>query len=153
GDLIVAGRCSGTGRTTLVVEGMFEGKKVAEEYPIEITGSGELAPRGWGEIAVAALLELNDPKLDSVITAYCQQFGIGSRLASFLVLENEADYKRLNLEEERGKTITGDFGKFLEEAWKSIGRALPAKEAFQQFLAKIEPRIKLQNGDHVKKLL
>src|SRR5262249_17720866 len=156
GELIVGGRCSGPGRTTLVVEGTFEGKKVVEEYPVEITGSGELAPRGWAEIAVAALLELNDAKLDSVITAYCQQFGIGSRVASFLVLENEADYKRLNLEEERGKTIARDSAKFGEDAWKSIGRVLPAKEAFQQFLAKIEPRAKLlagEQGAHVQKLL
>ena len=54
---------------------------------------------------MASLLALNDPKLDSLVTAYCQQFGIGSRVASFLVLENETDYKRLNLEEERGKTV------------------------------------------------
>jgi len=32
----------------------------------------ELAPRGWGEIAVASLLALNDPGLDSLVTAYCQ---------------------------------------------------------------------------------
>ena len=52
-----------------------------------------------GDLAalVGSVLELRrDPKLDSLVTAYCQQFGIGSRVASFLVLENQNDYKRLN---------------------------------------------------------
>ena len=87
------------------VEGTFQGQKVVEEYPLEVAGAGELAGRGWAEIAVASLLALNDPTLDNLVTAYCQQFGIASRVASFLVLENVNDYKRLNLEEERGKTV------------------------------------------------
>ena len=90
---------------------------------MEVAGTGELAARGWGEMAVASLLALNDPWLEELVTAYCQQFGIGSRVASFLVLENEADYKRLNLEAERGKTIAGDLGDFLDEAWTEPGPA------------------------------
>ena len=56
--------------------------------------------------------------LDGLITAYCQQFGIGCRVASFLVLENENDYKRLNLEEERGEVLRDDLDDFLKLAWK-----------------------------------
>ena len=47
---------------------------------------------------------------------------MGSRVASFLVLENESDYKRFNLEEERGKTLTGDLGSFLDQAWATLGK-------------------------------
>src|SRR5204863_2763520 len=107
GEMIVAARFSQPGKTLLLVEGNFCGQKFAEEYPVEIVNSGELAGRGWAEVAVASLLALNDPKLDSLVTAYCQQFGIASRVASFLVLENAADYKRLNLEDERGKIVPG----------------------------------------------
>src|SRR5262249_50100424 len=107
GEVIVAGKATKAGKTTLVVEGKFMGQPFAEEYPIDVTPAGELAPRGWAEIAVASLLALNDPELDSLVTAYCQQFGIASRVASFLVLENAADYKRLDLEKERGKTVRG----------------------------------------------
>ena len=58
------------------------------------------------------------------MTAYCQQFGIASRVASFLVLENDNDYKRLNLEEERGKTLSGDLGEFLDDRlWQTTRRA------------------------------
>src|SRR5262249_14927607 len=98
GELIVAARMKATGRTRLLVEGTFLGKKVVREYPVEVDGAGELAPRGWGEIAVASLLALHDPGLEPLATAYCQQFGIASRVASFLVLENERDFKRFNLE-------------------------------------------------------
>ena len=66
GDLIVAGKTNGTGRTQIVVEGTFLGKKFAQEYPIEVRSDSELAARGWGEIAVASLLALNDAKLEAV---------------------------------------------------------------------------------------
>jgi hypothetical protein len=68
---------------------------------------------------VSSLLALNDPKFDGLVTAYCQQFGIGSKFASFLVLENVNDYKHFNLEEERGKTLraTSAF------SWTTCGRA------------------------------
>src|SRR5262249_32814281 len=82
GERIVAGRAESTGWTTLVVEGTFLGKKLVQEFPVKITDGSELAPRAWGEVAVSSLLSLHDPKLDELVTAYCQQFNIGSRVAS-----------------------------------------------------------------------
>src|SRR5262249_31891205 len=156
GELLVAGRASETGKTTLVVEGTYLGKKLVQEYPVEITGTGELAPRGWGEIAVASLLSLNDAKHDNLVTAYCQQFGIGSRTASFLILENENQYKPFDLDQERNKTLTGDLGQWLEETWKGFGKVASARELFKQFLDRIEARVKLMSGaqgEHVTRLL
>jgi hypothetical protein len=156
GDLVVAARLNGAGTAQVVVEGKFNGQKFAQEYPIEAKGDGELAPRGWGEVAVASLLALNDPKLESLATAYCQQFGIGSRAASFLVLENENEYKRFNLEEERGKTLTGDLAKFLDEAWTTLGKPASPREQFVRLLNLVDGRTKLlsgENGKHVARLL
>jgi len=156
GDLIVAAKMPKAGSTNLVVEGTFQGQKWVQVYPVEITGYSDLAPRGWGEIAVASLLALNNPKLDDLVTAYCQQFSIGSRVASFLVLENEADYKRFNLEDERGKTHAGDLGTFLDEAWRNLAQVLSSRAAFARFLDRIETRVNLQhgpNGAYVTKLL
>ena len=85
-------------------------------------------------MAVASLLALNDPKLEALVTAYCQQFGIGSRVAAFLVLENETDYKRLNLEEERGKTLARRPGRVPGRAWTGLGRLLPATEQYERLL-------------------
>jgi hypothetical protein len=147
GDVLVAARVNQPGKLQLVIEGQFLGKKFAQEYPIEVASAAELAPRAWAEVAVASLLSLNDPNLDSLVTAYCQQFGVGSKVASFLVLENENDYKRLNLQDERGKLVPGgDLGMFLDEAWQRLGRALPAKEAFQQFFARMPARFSLLSG-------
>jgi tetratricopeptide (TPR) repeat protein len=172
GELVVAARLntesgmrnaeSGHPRTKLVVEGTFLGERVVYEYPIDIAASSDLAARGWGELAVSSLLALNDPKLDSLVTAYCQQFGIGSRVASFLVLENPADYKRLNLEEERGKVVPGgDLEKFLDDAWRNFTRVVKPKQAFQEFLNKMGSRIaspgastsgSASSEEHVRKL-
>jgi hypothetical protein len=156
GELLVAARLKGTGHTTVVVEGTFLGKNVVQEYPIEITGKGELAPRGWAEIAVASLLALNDSRLEPLVTAYCQEFNIAGKTASFLVLENEAQYERFHLNKERRKTVPGDLARFLEKAWKELGRVVSGRETFERFLARIEPRDKLLKGPagkQVRKLL
>jgi hypothetical protein len=156
GDLVVAARLKEAGKAQLVVEGRFNGEKFAQEYPVEAKGDGELAPRGWGEIAVASLLALNNPKLEGLATAYCQQFGIGSRAASFLILENENEYKRFNLEEERGKTLAGDLAKYLNAAWAAFGKPISARERFVRFLDQVDGRTKVLSGDngkHVAKLL
>ncbi len=156
GDLIVAARFNGVGRTTALVQGWYGGEKVVWEYPLEITGGQELAPRGWAEIAVSSLLALNDPKHEDLVTAYCQEFGIAGPTASFLVLESDNDYKRFKLDEERGKLVQGDLGRFLDEAWKGFGKVVTGREAVQRFLAEVAPRVHLfdgPDGAHVKKLL
>jgi hypothetical protein len=119
---------------------------MTRQYAVDVRGDSELAARGWAEIAVASLLALNDPRLDGLVTAYCQQFGIGSRVASFLVLENDADFKRLNLQEERGKTVPGDLGVFLAKAWDTVGALLSPREVFNRFLARVNPRVRVLDG-------
>lgn len=156
GELVVAARFNGTGRTTVLVEGEFAGQKLVQEFPLEVRSDSELAPRAWAEVAVASLLALHDSNFDSLVTAYCQQFGIVSRVASFLVLENEADYKRFNLEEERGRTIAGDLGDFLAQAWAQLGKRVPAAKAFERFLKQVDKHVNLLNGPegaHVKQML
>jgi tetratricopeptide (TPR) repeat protein len=155
-ELVVAARFNGTGRTTVLVEGEFAGQKMVQEFPLEVRSESELAPRAWAEIAVSSLLALHDDNFDSLVTAYCQQFGIVSRVASFLVLENEADYKRFNLEEERGRTVAGDLGDFLAETWSQLGKRLPAAKAFERFLNQVDKRVNLLNNPestHIKQLL
>src|SRR5262249_21312604 len=156
GELVVAAKLNGPAKGKLVVDGKFQGEKMTQSFSLECGSSSETAARAWAEVAVGSLLALNDPKLDPLVTAYCQQYSVASRVASFLVLENENDYKRLNLEEERGKTVNGDLGAYLEKLWRELGASRSARQAFDEFLQRIEPRVKLmqgQHGDHVKKLL
>jgi hypothetical protein len=155
GELVVAARLAGAGRCNLVIDGTYQGKKQSFTYPIDVRPGGDLAPRAWGEVAVACLLALNDPRLDGLVTAYCQQFRIASRAASFLVLENDNDYKRFNLEEERGKTVAGDLARFLDEAWKAMASIAGPREGFQRLLADALPRMQLAGPDaaHLGRLL
>jgi tetratricopeptide (TPR) repeat protein len=156
GELVVAARFNDTGRTTALVEGEFAGQKVVQEFPLEVRSDSELAPRAWADIAVCSLLALHDSNFDSLVTAYCQRFGIVSRVASFLVLENEADYKRFNLEEERGRAIAADLGDFLAETWAQLGKRVPAAKAFERFLNQVDKHVNLLNGPestHIKQLL
>jgi hypothetical protein len=156
GELVVTGRAAAAGKTTVVVEGTYRGEKFTQEFPVEVADRGELAPRAWGEVAVASLLSLNDSKLEPLATAYCQQFGVASRVASFLVLENENDYKRLNLEEERGRTLAGDLGGFVEEQWAARGQTAPPRQAFRRLLDQVDKRMALlkdKQGGRVEKLL
>ncbi len=156
GELIVAGQFPAAGRTRILLEGTFQGKKFSQSFPIEIRADGDLAARAWGEVAVASLLALNDPWTEDLVTAYCQEFNIASRSASFLVLENEAEYKRLNLDEEKGKTVKGDLGQFLNNAWSLLAKEPSARQAFGRLLFQIDGRTKVlsgEGGNHVKKLL
>jgi hypothetical protein len=146
GELVVAGKFQATGPTTLLVEGTFAREPFAQKFPVVIKDGGELAARGWAEIAVASLLALNDPKLDPLVTACCQQFNVGSRVASFLVLENEADYKRFNLEDERGKKVAGDLAAFLDKMWESLAVDVSARQSFLRFLERVEAHPNLLPG-------
>lgn len=155
GELVLAGHCAKAGKGQVVIEGQFCGQKFTQAFPLDVRDDGELAARGFGEVAVASLLAMNDPWLDELVTAYCQQFNIGSRAASFLVLETEADYKRFNLDEQRDKTIKVDLDQWLNEAWTLLAKEPSIKQAFGRLLFQIDSRTKVLTGDggQVKKVL
>jgi hypothetical protein len=156
GELIVAGQFAKPGKTRIVVEGRFQGQKFSQSFNAEVKEDGELAGRAWGEVAVGSLLALNDPWMDDLVTAYCQEFNIASRSASFLVLENEAEYKRFKLDEEKGKTVKGDLGRFLDDAWYLLAKESSLRQAFGRLLFQIDARTKVLSGsgsDNVKKML
>jgi hypothetical protein len=156
GELIVAAQFPRPGKTKIVVEGQFQGQKYAKSFDVEIKEDGDLAGRAWGEVAVASLLALNDPWMDDLVTAYCQEFNIASRSASFLVLENEAEYKRFNLDQEKGKTIKGDLGRWLDDAWYLLAKESSLRQAFGRLLFQMDARTKVltgTGGEHVNKML
>ncbi len=156
GELVLAGQFPRPGKTKIVVEGRFSGQKFSQSFNVEVKEDGELAGRAWGEVAVASLLALNDPWMDDLVTAYCQEFNIASRSASFLVLENDAEYKRFKLDEEKGKTVKGDLDRFLDNAWYLLAKETSARQAFGRLLFQIDAQTKVLTGagsEHVKKML
>jgi hypothetical protein len=156
GELIVAGQFAKPAKVKVVVEGRFQGQKFSQSFSVEVKGEGELAARGWGEIAVASLLSLNDPWTESLVTAYCQEFNIASRAASFLILERDADYRRFNLDEEKKKTVKSDLGRYLDDAWSLLAKESSLKQGFGRLLFQIDGRTKVLSGaggGQVRKLL
>jgi hypothetical protein len=155
GELIVACHTAKPGKGTVVVEGTFAGQRFTQSFPVEVREEGELAARGYGEIAVASLLALNDPWVEDLITAYSQEFNIASRSASFLVLEREEDYKRFNLDEQRQKVAKGDLQRWLEDSWAELGNEPKVKHALGRLLHQIDGRTKVWSaeGGRVKDLL
>jgi len=156
GELILAGQFKKACKTKVLLEGRFQGQKFSQSFAVEVKDDGELAARGWGEVAVAQLLALNDPWVDDLVTAYAQQFNIASRAASFLILENDAEYKRFNLDKEKEKTVKGDLGRYLDDAWSLLARESSLKQGFGRLLFQIDARTKVlsgSGGSEVKKLL
>lgn len=155
GELIVTGHVATPGKGKIVVEGWFAGSAFSQTFAVEVGTAGELAARGWAEVAVASLLALNDPWMESLVTAYCQQFNVASRAASFLVLENDNDYKRLNLEDEKNKTLDGDLGKYVDGAWVALAKELSLKHGLGKLLRQIDSRTNVLAGDDspVRKIL
>lgn len=116
GELVITGHFAKACKAKVVVEGTFQGKDFKQEFPCEVKADGELAPRAWGEVAVASLLSLNDPWTERLVTAYCQHFNVASRAGSFLVLENDSDYKRFDIEDQKKQGTVKDVGEYLSQA-------------------------------------
>ncbi len=156
GELIVAGKCTKPGDLKIELTGAYQGKGVKYSFPVTVDGKGELAPRAWGEIAVASLVALNDPELNELIAAYCQHFSVGSKCASFLILETERDYKRFDISDELAEIDMKDVAAFLDLQWKDAGKELTPKERFARFVEQIEKRTELisgKAGEFVKRLI
>lgn len=163
GELVVAWRDDSADAAALaaavyhvVVRGRLQGEVKELSFPVAANTAGELAPRAWAEIAVNQMLAAGDPDLEPLATAYAQQFRIGSRVTSFLVLEADADYKRFGIDAEAGKLKVADVGRFLAARIAARVAALTRKQAFQRFLARVAQRVGLERSDkaaHVQALV
>ena len=143
------------GTTKIVLEGKFQGQKLGRPSTWR-WASGDLAARGWGEVAVASLLSLNDPWTEQLVTAYCQEFDIASRTASFLILENDAEYKRLDLENEKVHLFKGELARYVEDVWTQLAKKRSARDEFGRLFLKLDNKKKILTGsasDPVKKLM
>jgi hypothetical protein len=156
GELHVVARVPKPGKTKVHVEGRFQGQKFAQSFNVEVREDGELAPRSWGEVAVESLLSLNEPWVEGLVTAYCQEFNIGSRAASFLVLESKQDYERFDIKKEKDRSLKKDLDLYLEEAWSEAAAGRSLKQAYARLLYVIDKQTKVLTGTEnadLKKML
>lgn len=98
--ITLAGKLSAPGVGTFLIKGRTPAGPAEISVPVTFAPSGELSPRAWAEIAVTQLAATRDPSLEGLALALSQRYRVASRLGSFLMLENEADYHAYDLVEE-----------------------------------------------------
>jgi len=100
--LEVAGRLLDAPSSEAALEVVLEVEGRPQVTAVPLTdGRSVLAPRAWAELWVRSLLALDDERLDRMVVALSQAFGLANRSASLLILEAEQDWVRYDLEEEQ----------------------------------------------------
>lgn len=117
----LAARYTRDGRATLVVKGTYMGKSLILNKSFRVSEGGDLAPRAWGEMAVAQLTALKAPSLTKLIVAYAQHFRIPNEHVSMLVLETDKEYKQYGLDALKTAKRVVDLRLFLETFIKRFG--------------------------------
>ncbi|MGE0709018.1 MAG: hypothetical protein AB7N76_23325 [Planctomycetota bacterium] len=77
-----------------------DGQRKVQQVPLA-AGASPLAARAWAELWTGKLLALDDERLDRMVVALSQAFGLANRAASLLILEGEADWQRYALDKEQ----------------------------------------------------
>jgi Flp pilus assembly protein CpaB len=81
----------------IVAVGSLDGVPVTLRWPFVTEGKDMLAGRAWAELHAERLLTIESPRLDGLIIALSQHFGLTNRLASLIVLETDAEYTQYDL--------------------------------------------------------
>lgn len=101
-ELEVGGRLTGErerGAVTLAVDLDVGGE--LRRTTVVLNGlESPLAGRAWAELWTRKLLALDDERLDRMVVALSQTFGLANTAASLLILESEADWTRFDLKKE-----------------------------------------------------
>ena len=98
-QLTIAGRLTSPGDANIRITGTRNGELVELVIPAALHPQGNLAPRAWAEIAVAQLVQTRDESLEDLAMALSQHYRIASGIASFLVLETDAEYDLYQLDD------------------------------------------------------
>lgn len=108
-QLILAGRYSGAGQSTVTVAGQLNGKAWSKTFKTqfpegEIAGTNPFVPRLWAKRHIAHLLNQIDldigdaGEMKAAIIDASKKYTLITPFTSFLVLESEEDYRRFNVE-------------------------------------------------------
>ncbi len=84
----------------IVATGFLDGAPITLRWPFVTQGKDMLAGRAWAELHVERLLGIESSKLDKLVIALSQHFGLTNCLASLLVLETDAEYTQYDLKKE-----------------------------------------------------
>ena len=85
----------------LIATGFLDGAPVTLRWPFVTQGKDMLAGRAWAELHVERLLGIESSKLNGLVIALSQHFGLTNRLASLIVLETDAEFTQYDLKKEQ----------------------------------------------------
>lgn len=126
--LTLATRVGQSGNAVIKVRGSYLGQPKVLTYNLAVKPQGDLAPRAWAELAVAQLMELNDPKLEKLVVAYSQHFQIPNKHCSLLVLETDAEYKQYGLTDQKKTGRVDDLAFFITKKLAAKGKPLTDRQ-------------------------
>lgn len=122
--LIIAGRGTPELGAPLAITVTDGGKPRTLAYKLERPLSSRLAPRVYGQVAVAGLEELGAPT-ERLATAYAVYFRVTGRTTSLLMLESEEAYQRAGVKPPDPEPLRKiPAGVAIAEAIRDIGAAL-----------------------------
>jgi hypothetical protein len=82
----------------VVVTSEADGETGSEAFPLEgAVARDPVAMRAWAELTASALLDLRVREADATVLALSQRFALVNRVASFLILETDAEYAQNQL--------------------------------------------------------
>lgn len=139
--LIIAGRGTPELGAPLAITVTDGGKPRTLAYKLDRPLSSRLAPRVYGQVAVAGLEELGAPT-ERLATAYAVYFRVTGRTTSLLMLESEEAYQRAGVKPPDPEPLRKvPAGVAIAEAIRDIGAALGDPRAgFLAWLDKL-PRL------------
>ncbi len=140
--LAFASRYQRDGKASITLKGSFDGQPISLPYTLDVKAHGDLAPRAWGEIAIAQLAELDDPKLTDLIVAYAQHFHIPNAHCSLLVLETDKEYKQYGLEQQQKAHKLDQLDLFIRDLFAQKGAPISMRARWRAIFRKVLQRAK-----------
>ena len=143
GGLITLGaQFKKNGPVKIQLIGTYQGKPFRKTLTGTIKAESDLGPRTWAELAVAQLIELDDPKQRKLIVAYSQHFHLPNKFCSFLILETDKEYKQYGLEKERKERKVQDVAVFLKKLLAAKGAPVTEKQRWIHLMRRVLKRYK-----------
>ncbi len=142
GLITVGAQFKKNGAAKIHLLGTYQGKPFRQTLTATLKAESDLGPRAWAELAVAQLMELEDPKQRELIVAYSQHFHLPNKFCSFLILETDKEYKQYGLEKERKERRVTDLAVFLNKLLATKGAPVTNKQRWIHLMRRVLKRYK-----------
>lgn len=134
-EVTIVGKMLQPGSARLILEGSVAGAPAVQEYRVSLIPRGSLSSRAWAEVAIAHLLATGEERHEELAVALSQHYRVPSRLASFLVLETDAEYEQYDLGAARRSVGRGELAAVLRSERAQGEHALTSHARVRRVMA------------------